>query len=149
VCRRWGTDWLLAGDEGGAARSATLLGIKIREHRTFPGDAVDIGRLVSHDAMVVTAGIEPTNVVDHDEKNVGFVRLIGYSRCSPWCWFLIVRIPSLQNNCRFLGFISCTNPSTTPNLRLQIELSTCGGCREFLRRKLSGVADESFNEMKN
>ena len=58
-----GADRLLAGDEGGTAGGAALLAVEVGEHRAFPGDAVDVGRPVAHDAVVVAADIEPADVV--------------------------------------------------------------------------------------
>ena len=61
------TDRRLARNKGGASGSATLLPIEIREHRAFFGDAIDVRCLVTHDAVVVATGVEPANVVGHDE----------------------------------------------------------------------------------
>src|SRR5262249_38251106 len=36
-------------------------------------DAVDIGRLTDHQATVVYARLHPTNVITHDEQDVGFL----------------------------------------------------------------------------
>ncbi len=67
-----GADRRLSGDERRASRRATLLAVEVCEHRTFFGDPVDVGRPISHQAVVVAARVEPANVVGHDEKNVGF-----------------------------------------------------------------------------
>ena len=40
----------LAGDEGRAARRAAVLGVVVGEHHAFLGDAVDVRRLVAHQA---------------------------------------------------------------------------------------------------
>ena len=76
-----GSDWRLASNKGGASGSATLLPIEIGKHRAFLGDAIDVRRLVTHDAVVVATGIEPANVVGHDEENVGLVcaAIVDYS----------------------------------------------------------------------
>ena len=44
-------------DERRAARRAALLGVGVGEHRAFLGDAVDVRRLVAHDAVVVGADV--------------------------------------------------------------------------------------------
>ena len=47
----------LPGDEGRAARRAGLLAVAIGEHHAFLGDAVDVGRLVAHQAVRVAAQV--------------------------------------------------------------------------------------------
>ena len=61
----------LAGDERGAARRAALLGIDVGEHHPFAGDAVDIGRLVAHQAARVSADVGLADVVTPDDDDVG------------------------------------------------------------------------------
>jgi hypothetical protein len=39
----------LAGDEGGAAGGAVLLGVGVGEHHALAGEPVDVGRPVPHD----------------------------------------------------------------------------------------------------
>ncbi len=57
VIRAWhadgqqsGAERMLAEDERRAAGGAALLRVEVGEHRAFLGDAVDVGRLVAHDA---------------------------------------------------------------------------------------------------
>ncbi len=45
----------------------------VGEQRPFPGQAVDIGRLVAHDAVVVSADVGPADVVSPDDKDIGFI----------------------------------------------------------------------------
>jgi len=52
-------------NERRAPRGAALLGVEVRKQRTLFGDAIDVRRLIAHDAVVVGA-----DVVDAD---VGFV----------------------------------------------------------------------------
>src|SRR5262245_13105192 len=52
----------LASDERSPAGRAALLAVPIGESCPFAGDAVDVGRLVTHDAAVVAARVEPTDV---------------------------------------------------------------------------------------
>ncbi len=63
-----GADRRLAGDECGAARGATLLAVPIREQRAFLGHAVDVGRAVAHKAVIVSADVEPADVVSPDNQ---------------------------------------------------------------------------------
>ena len=65
-----GADRRLPGDEGGPARGAALLAIPVGEHSAFFCDAVDVGGLVPHHAVVLGADIEPGNVIAPDDKNV-------------------------------------------------------------------------------
>ena len=66
-------DRLLAREERRTASGAALLAIEIREHRALAGDAIHVRRPIAHDAVVVAAQIEPTDVVSHDEENIWFV----------------------------------------------------------------------------
>ena len=76
-----GTDRRLSGNKGGATGCAALLPIEISEHRAFLGDAVDVRRPVTHDAVVVATDIEPADVVGHDEENIRFCCLSHFN-CS-------------------------------------------------------------------
>ena len=71
--RQSGADGRLPGDERRASRRATLLPIPIGKPRAFFGDAVDVGRLITHDATVVAARVKPSDVVTHDDEDVGFL----------------------------------------------------------------------------
>ena len=68
-----GADGRLPGDERRASRRATLLPIPIGEPRAFFGDAVDVGRLITHDATVVATRVKPSDVVTHDDEDIGFL----------------------------------------------------------------------------
>ena len=68
-------DGRLPGDERRASRRATLLPIPVGEQRAFFGDAVDVGRLIAHDATVVAARVKPPDVITHDDKDVRLLRL--------------------------------------------------------------------------
>lgn len=74
--RETGSDRRLSGDEGGAAGGAALLPVEVREHRAFLSKAIDVGRSITHDTVVVATDVEPPDVVGHDEKNIG---LAGFS----------------------------------------------------------------------
>ena len=68
-----GADRVLAGDEGGAARGAALLGVVVGEGHAFVGDAVDVGRAVAHLAAAVVADVPPADVVAPEDQDVRFV----------------------------------------------------------------------------
>ncbi len=70
-----GADRALAGDEGGPARRAGLLGVIVGEDRALVGDAIDVGRAIAHHAAVVGADVPVADVVAHDDENVGLLRV--------------------------------------------------------------------------
>src|SRR5262249_30627433 len=70
-----GADRRLPGDEGGAASGATLLAVEVGEHRARLRDAVDVGRAVAHNSVVLATDVEPADVVSHDKKDARLVRL--------------------------------------------------------------------------
>ena len=73
-----GAERRLPGDEGRAAGGAALLAVPVGEQRAFLGDAVDVGRLVAHHALVVGADVPVADVVAPDDQDVGFlVRRMG------------------------------------------------------------------------
>src|SRR5262249_3826345 len=53
-----------------AARCATLLAVPVGEQRAFPGNAVDVGSAVAHNAKVVGAEVEPSDVISPDDQDV-------------------------------------------------------------------------------
>ena len=70
----------LAGNERRPACRAALLGIVIREHHAFLGDAVDVGRLVAHHAVRVGADVRLADVIAPDDDDVGSVLVGGMNR---------------------------------------------------------------------
>ena len=60
----------LAGDEGGPTGRAALLGIVVGEHHAFLRDAVDVGRLVAHQAVRIGADVGLPDVVTPDDDDV-------------------------------------------------------------------------------
>src|SRR5260370_28395710 len=85
-----GADGRLAGEESGASCGAALLRVQAEEHRAFLADAIDVGRLVAHVTGVVDAGVIPTDVVTHDDQDVGLLRTagllrVGHSLCDRVC----------------------------------------------------------------
>ena len=73
-------DRRLPGDEGGASRGAALLAVPVGEHRPFPSHAVDVGRAVPHDAVIVGTDVVPADVVAPENQNIG---LLGRHASSP------------------------------------------------------------------
>ena len=70
----------LAGDEGGAASGAALLGVIVNELGTFFGDPVDVGRFVAHQAVAITAQIALADVIAPEDQNVGLA--VGHGETS-------------------------------------------------------------------
>src|SRR5208282_195782 len=68
-----GANWRLPGDERSTARGAALLTVPVGEHRSFFRDAIDVRRLVAHDAMVVGADVEPADVISPEDEDIGFL----------------------------------------------------------------------------
>ena len=62
----------LAGNECCASRGAALLAVPVGEERAFLGNAVDVGSLVAHHPLVVSADIPKADVVAPDDEDVGF-----------------------------------------------------------------------------
>src|SRR5262249_51177177 len=73
--RESGANRLLPRDERCATRGAALLSVEIGETNSLSRDPVDVRRLVSHHALVITAWVVPTDVVTHDEEDVRLARL--------------------------------------------------------------------------
>src|SRR5436190_706103 len=67
----------LTCDEGRAARRATVLGVVVREHHAFAGDAVDVRRLVAHQAECVGADVGLADVVAPNNEDIGFASRWG------------------------------------------------------------------------
>ena len=63
----------LAGDETRPAGRAALLAVPVGEERTFPGNAVDVRRLVAHHAQVVGADVPVADVVAPQNQDVRFL----------------------------------------------------------------------------
>ncbi len=72
-----GSDRKLAGDERRSTRGAAGLGVIVGEAHAFRGDAVDIGRIAAHHAVVVAAQVRPTQVVGHDHQDIRFSGLLA------------------------------------------------------------------------
>src|SRR4051794_36514455 len=58
-------------EEGGPPGRAALLGVVGHEDRAFLTDAVNVRRLADHQPAVVDARLHPTDIVAHDEQDVG------------------------------------------------------------------------------
>src|SRR6476660_4745761 len=69
------TETRLTGDEAGTSGGTALLTIPVREQRAFLCDAVNIRRLVTHHALVVSADVPIADIVAPDDEDVGFLLL--------------------------------------------------------------------------
>ena len=65
----------LAGEERGASRRATLLGVVVGEDHAFLGDAINVGGLKAHQAHRVGADVGLADVVAPDDYYVWFLGL--------------------------------------------------------------------------
>ena len=72
-----GTDRQLAGDEIRAASGAARLRIVVGKAHALGREPVEIRRFARHDALMISADVEPADVVAHDEEDVGLLRLRG------------------------------------------------------------------------
>ena len=68
-----GAQRIHAREEGIAAGSAALHGDVVHEHRAFVADAIDVRRFADHQAAVIDARLHPSDVVAHDENDIGFL----------------------------------------------------------------------------
>jgi hypothetical protein len=68
-----GAEGGLAGDEGGPASRAGLLGVIVGEDDAITGDLVDVGRLVAHQSLCVGRNVGNSDIVAPEDKDVGFV----------------------------------------------------------------------------
>ena len=78
-----GADAVLAGEERRAAGGARLLAVVVEEAHALLGDAVDVGRLVAHQAVAVGADVGDADVVAEDDEDVRLVACAGLRVCSP------------------------------------------------------------------
>ncbi len=62
---------MLAGQKRGAPGGAALLAVVVQEAEPFVRDAIDVRRLVAHQAVAVAAQVGDADVVAEDDENVG------------------------------------------------------------------------------
>ena len=67
------TNGRLTRDERRATSGATLLAIPISKECALFGDAINVGRLVAHHALVVCTDVELTDVVTPNHQDVGLL----------------------------------------------------------------------------
>ena len=77
----------LAGDEGGTASRAALLGVVMDELGAFLGHPVDVRGLIPHQAVAIAAEIALADVIAPENQNVGFA--VGHgsgcqAQVAPW-----------------------------------------------------------------
>jgi len=75
-----GAQRIHAGEEGITPGCTALHGDVIHKHRALLPDAVDVGRFPDHQAAMINARLHPTDVVAHDEQDVGLRLLLGGCR---------------------------------------------------------------------
>ena len=75
-----GAQRIHAGEEGIAPGGAALHSDIVHEDRAFVADAVDVRRLADHQPAVIDARLHPSDVVAHDEEDIGFLSLLGGGR---------------------------------------------------------------------
>jgi hypothetical protein len=83
----------LPGDERRAARRAGLFAVRVGEQHAFLGEAVDVGRMIAHEAVRIAAQVGDADVVAPDDEDIRLVRLrhfpllllnrISIERCDP------------------------------------------------------------------
>ena len=102
-----GADRQLAGDEVGASRRATRLGVVVGEQHALGGDLVEVRRAPGHHAAVVGADIPHADVVAHDDDDVRplwrRLRDSGVVAHKP---IATVEASSLDSNDRFSSLLS-------------------------------------------
>src|SRR5215475_7735117 len=74
-----------AGEERIAAGGAALHGDVVHEDRAFVADAIDVWRFADHQAAMIDARLHPSDVVAHDEEDVGLLSLLGEGRNARHC----------------------------------------------------------------
>ena len=65
-----GANAVLAGEEGRAARGARLLAVIVQEFDALAADAVDVRRLVAHQAVGVGADVGDADIVAPDDEDI-------------------------------------------------------------------------------
>jgi hypothetical protein len=74
-----------AGEKGVTRGCAALHGHIVHEPCPFVTDAINIGRLPDHQTLMVNARLHPTDLVTHDEKDIGLLLLLRECWCSRHC----------------------------------------------------------------
>ncbi len=76
-----GPERVLAEDERRSTGGATLLTVKVGQERPFPGDPIDVRRLVTHHAVAISADVVDTDIVAPDHQDIRLLaRLSRWSR---------------------------------------------------------------------
>src|SRR5262249_48755952 len=64
------------GNKSSTSCSATLLSIPCIESFALRCDAINVGSHITHHSFIVTTAIEPTDVITHDDEDIGFAVLL-------------------------------------------------------------------------
>ena len=75
------TDRQLACDEVCATRCTTRLGVVVGETHALRGQLIQVRRSSGHDALIVDTDVGPTDVVAHDQHDVGPVVVARLLAC--------------------------------------------------------------------
>src|SRR5215469_16903052 len=59
-----------SGDEIGTTRGAACFRVVVSKPHAVGGELVEVRRLAGHDALMVSADVEPADIVTHDDKNI-------------------------------------------------------------------------------
>ena len=68
-----GADWVLSGDEAGAAGGAALLRVIVGEVIAFVGNAVDVGGPAAPSPVAELADIPDADIVTPKDEDIGFL----------------------------------------------------------------------------
>src|SRR5262245_48882612 len=66
---------MLSQDERRPARRAALLGVEVCEDCALLADAIDVGCLVAHHAVAISADVVDPDVITPQDQDVGFLGL--------------------------------------------------------------------------
>src|SRR5580693_5946671 len=69
--RHTGPDWQFTGDERRAARRTTRLGVVVGEKHAFSCKLVEVWGPAGHYSTVISADVEPADIVAHYEYDIG------------------------------------------------------------------------------
>ena len=79
-----GTEWHLAGNEGGTTCGGALLGVVGGKLRALRGDAVNVWRLVAHQTLIVGAQVQVADIIAKDNYDVRLFSIL-LRRCRVGC----------------------------------------------------------------
>ena len=72
---------MLTQNKGRSSSGTTLLSIPVRKQSALVGDPVDVGRIITHHALVVSIDVPVADIVTPDHQDVGFILSLSWSGC--------------------------------------------------------------------